>query len=531
MERPSPVSAKASEPGTWHLAPGTAFLALAVGAVAAVAGPKWGPLAVGGALLLGLLATWAWRRLDAAVAAFAFLIPLQVRLNLPGDWSLAAGFIAISGLGAVFLYRQLVGAAADETVGSEGDAGASGRSDLDWQLPVLLFAGAAVMSLWVAIDLGEAGRRLLYLVWFLLLFWLVPRCVRSEAALDRVLRATLAAAAIAAVIGLVQFALQFVVGTLPLLYFWIRFVTPILEGERVASSYQTYSTNWLLLTTPPLMRAIGTFSGPPDAAQYLAVCLPLLGARLLQRPHIRVREMIGPSILLLFLVLTFSRQAWIGLLCALPVMYLAGTKLRDGHLRRRLGYLIAGGVLLLTGVFVAGTADPASPAGHVAERLRSIGDRNDRSNDHRFRSWSQALMVTERHPVLGTGLGNYAVAVEERRGAYSHSTYLDVLAETGPLGLLGLLGILGWGLGSAWDVVRRGRTPTLQAVGVGALGAMTALTLIFFVDDAFYIPRAGQAFWLLLGLIAAARQILSAAEQEGAGERNRSADPFAMPAV
>jgi O-antigen ligase len=531
MERPSPVSARASAPGTWHLAPGTAFLALAVGAVVAAAGPKWGPLAVGGALLLGLLATWAWRQLDAAVAAFAFLIPLQVRLNLPGDWSLAAGFIAISGLGAIFLYRQLVGAAADETVGRVEEPDASGRSDLDWQLPVLLFAGAAVMSLWVAIDLGEAGRRLLYLGWFLLLFWLVPRCVRSEAALDRVLRATMVAATIAALIGLVQFVLQFVVGTLPLLYFWIRFITPVLEGERVAASYQAYDTNWLLWTTPPLMRAVGTFSGPPDAAQYLAVCLPLLGARLLQRPRIRARELIASGVLLLFLVLTFSRQAWVGLLCALPVMYLGSIALRFGRLRQRLGCLIAVGALLLTGVLVVGSADPTGPAGTVAERLRSIGDRNDISNEHRFLTWSNAIVVAERYPLLGAGVGNFAAVVGDRRGSYSHNTYLDVLVETGPLGLLGLLGVLGWGLGSAWGIIRCARTPVLQAVGVGSLGAMVALSVIFFFDDAFYIPRAGQAFWLLLGLIAAAHRISSASGQEGNAERKQGADPIAMPVV
>ena len=35
----------------------------------------------------------------------------------------------------------------------------------------------------------------------------------------------------------------------------------------------------------------------------------------------------------------------------------------------------------------------------------------------------------------------------------------------------------------------------------------------------------------LLGLIAAARQIVHAAGQDGAGERTRSAEPFAMPVV
>jgi hypothetical protein len=96
--------------GERALLPFVWLVALAGGAVVAVAGPKWGPFLVAGACLLGLVSAGAWRRPDAALAGLALLIPLQVRLNLPGNWSLAVGFVAISGLAAVVVYRQLLNA-------------------------------------------------------------------------------------------------------------------------------------------------------------------------------------------------------------------------------------------------------------------------------------------------------------------------------------------------------------------------------------------------------------------------------------
>jgi O-antigen ligase len=145
--------------------------------------------------------------------------------------------------------------------------------------------------------------------------------------------------------------------------------------------------------------------------------------------------------------------------------------------------------------------------GSIVHRAQSIGDQSDSSNRHRIETWSRALLLAEEHPVLGTGLGNYGSAIGEHRGAYSHNTYLDVLVETGPLGLLGLLVLLGWAASAARRVAHAAPHPGLQAFGLGALGSLVALAVIFFFDDAFYFPRAGQAFWLLLGLIAAAQRL------------------------
>lgn len=494
------------------------ILALFIGIAVAVAGPLFSPLLVGGPLLMGAALAWVWHRPDAGVAALAFLIPLQVRLNLPGDWSLALGFVAICGLAAVAAYRGLTDAACPTSPRGLGDRDASAigsptrrsrATDKDrfhYLLPVAcwLLIAAGLASLFPAAQKGEAFRRGLYLGWFLLLLWLVPQCVRSPEAVVGVTRAGLAAASLAALIGVAQFAAQLWVGALPLMTFWIEFVTPILEGERVAASYLEHGTNWVLwVGGQPILRAIGPFSGPPDVAQYLGIALPIAIALALSRPRLRGRELAALSILILFLLLSFSRQGWVGIVAGLLVIAAGAAATGGRMLSRRVGLLLAVAGLSATTALVAGSLQREGPLAAVVDRLRSFGDPGDVSSLARFETWRTALVLAEERPLLGAGLGNYGSAAGERRGTYSHNTYLDLLVETGPLGLLGLLLLLAWAATGAWHVAYRGQTPELRAFGLGALGAVAALALIFFFDDAFFFPRAGQAFWLLLGLIAA----------------------------
>jgi O-antigen ligase len=517
MERsPSVLSARAFGAGARRQSLGVALLALLLGALLAVLGPTWGSLLIGGALFLALLLVAAWSRPEAGVAALAFLIPLQVRLNLPGNGSLAVGFVVISGLALVALYREMY-PALRSTHFALRDTCYAIRTTQYVSLSLTLLAGAAAASLFAASDLAEAARRGLYLCWFLALFWLVSRLLRDPEALLRVARTTMTVTAIVALLGIGQFALQFVVGPLPLVGFWVHFVTPILEGERVAAFYQDFGTNWILfIGGQPVMRAIGPFSGPPDVAQYLGVSLPLAAALTLQRPRLRARDVALLGLLGLFLMLSFSRQAWVALLLALLAMFAVGWPMERrtaaGRISRRLGFFLAAGGIVLMPVLAVGSVQSEGPLAAVVERVRSIGDPDDESNRQRFETWALALQVAEERPLLGTGLGNYGIAMSERPGAYSHSTYLDILVETGPLGLLGLLILMAWAASEGRRVACGAARPRLQAFGLGAFGSLIALAVIFGFDDAFYFPRAGQAFWLLLGLVAAAARLTSEAQ-------------------
>jgi O-antigen ligase len=204
--------------------------------------------------------------------------------------------------------------------------------------------------------------------------------------------------------------------------------------------------------------------------------------------------------MMVFLAVTFSRQAWIAAPVMVVTLLVLGTRYRP--FSARLGWTILAMALLL-GLLIA-----AAPESTMATRLFSILDLKERSNLERLEAWSDGLYVVEHYPVLGTGVGNFFTALDRETGFYAHNAYLNVWAETGPLGILGLLLILAWGWWTAARVFSDARENTLRTFGLAALGTMSWLTVLFVFDDAIYSPRSGPSLWLELGLLVAARRML-----------------------
>ena len=84
----------------------------------------------------------------------------------------------------------------------------------------------------------------------------------------------------------------------------------------------------------------------------------------------------------------------------------------------------------------------------LRRRLFSYGTLHPYTWGDRVVMWKAALRIFERYPVLGAGIGNYELLMykvvnpEEYGGKHhlhAHSTYLEVLSETGVLGLLSFL--------------------------------------------------------------------------------------------
>jgi O-antigen ligase len=101
---------------------------------------------------------------------------------------------------------------------------------------------------------------------------------------------------------------------------------------------------------------------------------------------------------------------------------------------------------------------PASVTERVTsatEELFILGDVRDVdiTNDNyaiveRLAHWQAALNMTEHNPFFGVGFGNYEVAYEQYRLlnwqeplGHAHNYYLNVLAETGIIGLIGYIAV------------------------------------------------------------------------------------------
>ena len=128
--------------------------------------------------------------------------------------------------------------------------------------------------------------------------------------------------------------------------------------------------------------------------------------------------------------------------------------------------------------------------------------------------WNVGWHVFTGHPLFGVGIGNFEVVEAHfvlRPGSISHiayltdvphlvhNTYLQLLAETGLIGLAGFLIVVGASLRAAWFAIRhfeaRGRVDYAdlsRAVMMGTIGMLTALFFISNGDD--------LRLWVLLAL-------------------------------
>ncbi|MDH3675824.1 MAG: hypothetical protein OES12_10040, partial [Anaerolineae bacterium] len=160
-----------------------------------------------------------------------------------------------------------------------------------------------------------------------------------------------------------------------------------------------------------------------------------------------------------------------------------------------------------------------------ASRLISFGIATDEySYDSRLDAWTIILEMTKINPVLGLGPANYHwyTPLFPIRGWFvqfnSHSQYIDLIAQTGLLGLVCFLwffGVVGW---VGWQLRERVPPGFARAYVYGALGGLVGTLIAAALGD-WVLPffynvtlggfRASVLGWLFLGGLVALGQIYS----------------------
>lgn len=277
------------------------------------------------------------------------------------------------------------------------------------------------------------------------------------------------------------------------------------------------------------MRAAGSFHQPNPYAGYLGLTLPVAVSlalwgwqRVAGHVGLTVRRSEALVWALLYsglagvmgagLLASWSRGGWLGAVAGVGLVVLARSR---RMLMAGLTFLLA---LLLWGA-MGGFSPDVLPA-PVTQRLadvpaylgvgieqivdQPVNDENF-SVIERLAHWLAAERMWETAPWLGVGPGNYAAAYPEARLplweealGHAHNIYLNVLAETGLIGLAVYLlmwaGIVGW----LWRRTRQQQPGSWkQALLVGVLGVVAHLTLHQLFDNLYVQGIQLQlALWL-----------------------------------
>lgn len=376
-----------------------------------------------------------------------------------------------------------------------------------------LYLAALLLATYAAADLTEAAREVIKWIELLLVVWLVGQTLTGDQCRWLAL-ALLTGGALQGAYGLYQFI------------FRIGPDAFVLLGR--------------------FMRAAGSFHQPNPYAGYLGLSLPVAVSLALWGWQ-RLVDLAAPgrerTTALLWALLysgltgllaggmlaSWSRGGWLGAAVGVGLVIVLRSR------RMLLAGLAAGLALLLLGVL--GGLNPAVVPAPIAERLadvpaylgvgiqeivrQPVTDENF-SVIERLAHWLAAVRMWETAPWLGVGPGNYATVYPAVRlplweGAlgHAHNIYLNVLAETGLIGLAAYLlmwaGVVVW----LWRQTRRAAPASWQrALLVGVLGVVAHLSVHNLFDN-LYVQGIQLHIALWLGAAAALQSPMSGNETNG----------------
>jgi O-antigen ligase/Tfp pilus assembly protein PilF len=256
------------------------------------------------------------------------------------------------------------------------------------------------------------------------------------------------------------------------------------------------------------MRWYATFYWPNPFAAFLLLVVPPTFVRFLYASKGRdvLTHGLAVVLLLVALVFTYSRGAWITLSAVAAVALIVLRPLRRWN---AVGRTAALGVLTALAVFtlVRAVGSPDIRQG-IAARAVSVANPSDYSIQGRLSLWHAGLGIFLDHPLLGTGPGTFAVMhpAYQRDVRYyardAHNLYIQTLAEMGAVGLIALLLVL-VSVGLMWRrslQAAQGKDafPLIAGVGLGLL----AFFLHSALDMDWMFPANPSAAFALIGLLA-----------------------------
>lgn len=272
-----------------------------------------------------------------------------------------------------------------------------------------------------------------------------------------------------------------------------------------------------IVGTAGLQAAIGVFQGLHCSGSYpnhahfgglLEMGLPLalaLGFR--ERKSSRRRGFAMSSRYLAFfmvlgLILSFSRGAWLAATLGLAVFLLLSLQERNGK--------SLAGVLLALGL-LAGGLSLHRGSQMIETRLSSLDPESLQATEAlRIHLWTAAWKIGKKHPILGCGLNQFVVAYPEfrepgsvKRAQSAHNELLESFAEGGiPLLGIHLLIAFGW-LALLVREYREAEGAGRRTELAAGIGAWVALFGHGLVDFNLHIPANLSIFHILLCALAA----------------------------
>lgn len=439
------------------------------------------------------LAIIFWKT-EESLMALIFYLPFQIALNAAESIDLASSRIFIIVLFLVWLIKSL---AKKKLVVAYGMA--------TWLLAV--FLGLAALSAYFSIDQEKSAIRLLFFVSIFPLYFVAAAYLNSIIKITKAIYFLLFSAAIAGIVGIVQFFSQFVFGIDAIMYFWSKNIAYLFYGQSFGKAVVA-NPSWLVnVGGETFFRAISFFPDPHMFSFYLGLVAPI-ALCLAVFPNIfnfsfwqKFLLYACNAILFLALGLAFSRAGYVGAFFGIAAIILLGWKFFDKRIR-----FVVGAVILIGGIAVFNLSNA------VVSRFFSSFNPSEGSNSERLLNWRQAVKIIQDRPIIGAGVGAYAEALNARALARSsvtaHNTYLDIAAEMGIPALLIWIAILISAIKNFLSILKSKERELSKekVISLGMIGAFVWFSVQMFFDTAIYSPALLALLMVYLAISANLRK-------------------------
>jgi len=240
-----------------------------------------------------------------------------------------------------------------------------------------------------------------------------------------------------------------------------------------------------------LTRPAGTSVHPLEYAVILSMALPVTMVCALHARRGRVALWAMAGLIVLALMLSSSRSAYVGLAASvIPLVF------GLGRIARR--WIIVGGVVLGGFVYIV------APRALTNLRYLFVAGADDPSVQSRTSSYSVIEALFPHFPITGRGFGTFLPAYR-----IFDNEYLVLLMEIGIVGLLAVSGLL---VAAIVGVVRartRSQDTFTRDLGVALIASLAAGAALLALFDALSFPQAAGTLFLVIGLCGAYRRLLT----------------------
>lgn len=245
-------------------------------------------------------------------------------------------------------------------------------------------------------------------------------------------------------------------------------------------------------------RVNGTFDNPNVLGEYLLFVIPVIASLFFaEKGWMKKVFYIGVGgVSVICLALTYSRGCYLGLLLALGVFVLL----------INLRWIIA----FAMGLLVAPAFLPQS----IINRFSSIGNMADSSTSYRVSIWKGAIDMIKDYWYRPIGQGTtafnsiYPLYSYSGVGAqHTHNLFLQLLIETGILGLISFLGIIYKFFQNVFCGLKKTKDLFYRYCFIGFASGMIGFLLQSIFDNTWYNNKIILIFWIFVALSATTRNL------------------------